>query len=128
MQKDFTTWNIQKQSIHTDGISKLYHAREIWWCASGINIGHEQDGGGSKKLRPALILKGLGSGTCLVVPLTASTQEHAYRVKIGKVGSEEASVIVSQMRVIDTKRLIEKMGFLDKEMFGKVQKTVRNMF
>ncbi len=127
MIKNFTQWNTQKQNIHESGIPKLYHTREIWWCAFGVNIGHEQDGGGLKKLRPALILKGIGPDTCLVVPLTTSDHEHKYRIKIGDVNGVKATAVVSQMRVVDTRRLIEKVGFLDKTTFEIIRKAARDM-
>ena len=31
------------------------------------------------------------------------------------------------MRVIDTKRLVRKMGYLGKDMFEKIQKTVKEL-
>ncbi len=127
MQKEFTKWNTKKQDIHTHGAGKFYHAREIWWCSLGVNVGYEQDGGGEEYRRPVLILKGLSSRTCLVVPLTSSTHTHKYRIPIGEIAGEKASVIVSQMRVVDTKRLVRKVEFLDKDIFERIRKIVRDM-
>jgi hypothetical protein len=41
-------------------------------------------------------------------------------VPIGEFEGREASVILSQARLIDTKRLVRKAGTLDKDVFDKV--------
>jgi len=127
MKKDFGNWNAKKEKIHESEEGKLYHAREIWWCSLGINVGFEQDGDGAEYQRPVLILKGLSKDTCLILPLTTSSNKHPMRISVGKVDNKSASVIISQMRVVDTKRFINKIGFLEKEFFEKIRKTVKDM-
>lgn len=46
MTKDFDKWNTVKKGVDRNGLPKLYHTREIWWCSLGVNIGFEQNGGG----------------------------------------------------------------------------------
>ncbi|MEK7062928.1 MAG: type II toxin-antitoxin system PemK/MazF family toxin [Patescibacteria group bacterium] len=127
MQKDFDRWNKKKQIIHHENESKLYHARELWWCSLGVNVGSEQDGTGDNYDRPVLIITGLSKQTCMVVPLTSSPEIHKMRVPIGEVQGANASVIISQIRVVDTKRLIYKIGFLNKKNFEVVTKTVKGL-
>ncbi len=127
MEKDFGNWNTLKEKIHQKSDRKFYHAREIWWCSLGVNVGHEQDGGGKTSQRPVLIVKGLGSETCLIVPLTTSAHTHPYRISLGKIGEENASVIILQIRVIDTKRLVEKIEWLDKDVFERIRKAIKDM-
>ncbi len=130
MQKDFDNWNKKKKEIHDDNKNKLYHARELWWCNLGINIGFEEDGTGSDYERPVLILRGLSANTCFVAPLTTSKNKHPMRIPIGilEENGKENSVIISQMRIIDTRRLIDKIGFLDIKKFEEIRKIVRNLF
>jgi mRNA-degrading endonuclease toxin of MazEF toxin-antitoxin module len=127
MTKEFTQWNTQKEHIHTEGVRKFYHVREIWWCSLGVNVGYEQDGSGEEYRRPVLILKGLSQDTCLIIPLTTSTQKHFLRPSIGTVGGKEAHALLSQIRVIDTRRLVRKIEYLDIEMFEIIRKTARDM-
>ena len=101
--------------------------REIWWCSLGLNIGSEQDGDGEEYQRPVLIFKGFSRNTCLVFPLTTSTHKHKMRVSIGIVDNKKASVIISQQRLIDAKRLVERIEFLDKKIFEQIRKTVKDM-
>ncbi len=127
MQKDFKDWNNIKTNIHLKNESKLYHQREIWWCSLGLNIGFEQDGDGLEYQRPVLIMKGFSKNTCLVFPLTTSEKKHKMRIPIGLVNGKNALVIISQPKLIDTKRLVEKVGFLDKEIFENIRKAVRDL-
>ncbi|MEK7607458.1 MAG: type II toxin-antitoxin system PemK/MazF family toxin [Patescibacteria group bacterium] len=126
MQKDFDRWNESKKIIHSVKTNKVYHERHIWWCSLGVNIGFEQDGSGLDYLRPVLILKGLSLQTCLIVPLTSSNQKHKLRIPVGLIAEKEASAILSQIRVVDTKRFVEKIGFLTPEIFEQVRKAVRD--
>ena len=108
--KDFDSWNDKKKVIHDIHEGKLYHMRELWWCSLGINIGSEQDGTGDNYERPILILRGLSRKTCMIIPLTSSPEIHKMRVPIGNVDGKKASALLSQIKVIDTKRLINKLG------------------
>jgi mRNA-degrading endonuclease toxin of MazEF toxin-antitoxin module len=127
MKKDFDMWNDKKKNIHAKRNNKFYNTREIWWCSLGINVGFEHDGDGDEFQRPVLILKGLSANTCLAIPLTASPKLHRMRIPIGMVNGKQASTLISQMRVIDSKRLLGKVRFLDKEKFELTRKAVRDM-
>ena len=127
MQKDFDKWNRQKIDVHNKNENKLYTVREIWWCSLGVNVGFEQDGDGKEYQRPILIYKGFSKDTCLIFPLTTSESKHKMRVPIGKIEDKNASVIISQPRLIDTKRLVEKVGFLDKQIFEIIRNAVKEI-
>lgn len=128
MKKDFDDWNVRKKIIHDISVTKHYKPREVWWSVLGVNIGTEQDGGGRSYERPVLILRGFGRNTCLVLPLTTSMKVHPMRICIGHIAGKPASVILSQMKVIDVRRLVEKICFLDKKIFENIRKSVRNLF
>ncbi|MDP2665285.1 MAG: type II toxin-antitoxin system PemK/MazF family toxin [bacterium] len=127
MEKDFDGWNKIKKETH-EMQPRLYTVREIWWCRLGMNVGTEQDGKGEWYDRPCVIMRGFGPDACLVVPLTTSTREHPLRVHIGLVEGQEARANLSQIRVIDTRRLVEKVGFLEKKVFAELRKAVRDLF
>lgn len=127
MHKDFDNWNKLKKHIHGENENRLYHEREIWWCSLGVNVGSEQDGSETEYRRPVLILRGLSSQTCFVIPLTTATRRHWLRPTIGQVDGEEARALLSQMRVIDTKRLVRKIGYLNKEIFERIRKAAKDL-
>lgn len=126
MEKDFDAWNALKKETHAEQ-QRLYTVREIWWCRLGVNVGTEQDGKGQWYVRPCVILRGFGSDACLVIPLTTSPRAHALRVSVGLIDGAEARANLSQIRVVDTRRLERKIGFLEKSVFLKLRKAARDM-
>ncbi|HXK31788.1 MAG TPA: type II toxin-antitoxin system PemK/MazF family toxin [Candidatus Paceibacterota bacterium] len=127
MEKDFDSWNERKKQVHDRHDVPFCHAREIWWCALGVNIGFEQDGTGAEYRRPVLILKGLSTKTCIVVPLTTATKKHPLRPSMGTVDGKEAKALLSQIRVIDTKRLVRKIGYVNQKIFDRIRKAAKDL-
>jgi mRNA interferase MazF len=127
MEKEFDNWNTKKKKIHEKELGVFFHKREIWWCSLGLNVGNEQDGSGDEYRRPVLILKGLSKQTCLIVPLTTSIHAHSMRPPIGLVDNKEASALISQIRVIDSRRLVRKIGYLDQSIFDKIKKIIKEL-
>jgi len=127
VNKDYDEWNKMKKIVNKNRTRKLYHKRDIWWCNLGLNVGYEQDGTGKDYDRPALILKDFNQYVCLVIPLTSSSKISKYYIDIGCIGGKKSKAIISQIKLIDTKRLINKVEMLDKEVFNKIRKAVRNL-
>jgi mRNA interferase MazF len=127
MKKDFDSWNEQKKQANNRKEAPFCHDREVWWCALGVNVGSEQDGSGDGYRRPVLVLKGLSTVTCLVIPLTTSTRHHPLRPSVGTIEGKDAHALISQMRVVDTKRLVRKVGYLERTIFEEIRKAVREM-
>lgn len=125
--KDFDTWNIQKKKLDSSKIVRTYRAREVWWCRMGLNVGYEQDGKDKEFMRPVLILKGFSKLTLLIVPLTSSAHTHKYRIPIGVIDQKYSSIIISQIRTIDTRRLVDRIEYLDKDIFKDIQKTIKRL-
>lgn len=127
MKKDFDGWNKVKKNIDGHAHAPLYYEREIRWCRLGTNVGFEQDGTGTECARPVLVLKGFSRFVCLIIPLTTSQKINRYHVPLGMIGEREAFAIISQLRLIDTKRLDHAIAVLDKQRFQEVRKAVKAM-
>ena len=127
-EKIFDVWNGKKKKINKTQFTNFYKEREIWWCNIGKNIGSEQDGKGENCERPVLIIKAFSRSVCLIVPLTTSKRINPYYFKIGLVEDKEACLVISQIRLIDTKRLINRIMIQDIEIFDKVRKAIRSLF
>ncbi|MDP3763151.1 MAG: type II toxin-antitoxin system PemK/MazF family toxin [bacterium] len=128
MKKDFDSWNKKKKHIDAQlEYLPLYHEREIRWCRLGVNIGFEQDGTGTDYSRPVLIMKGFSRQVCLIVPLTTSTKKNRYYVSVGDVDGKKAAAIISQLRLIDTKRLDQRIATLNQETFEVIRKAVKGL-
>lgn len=126
-EKDFPEWIKYKTNLQDNFVNKWCKSRQIWWCSLGVNVGTEEDGKSNKFSRPVLVLSVFGLKSALVLPLTTSKSENVFHFKIGKIDGENSSVILSQIKMIDTKRLIERIAILDKEMFLKVKAAVKNI-
>jgi mRNA interferase MazF len=124
MEKDFDKWNKSKELIHYKNEDKFYHEREVWWCSLGINIGFEQDGKGDKFSRPVLIIKGFSKNVFLCVPLTTKLKEGRYYNDIILNDGVKRKAILSQIRLIDSKRLIEKVCTIDEVQFKTIKQKI----
>ena len=121
MEKDFDSWNIKKQQIDSDVPRIFCHSREIWWCSLGINVGFEQDGTGEYFDRPVIVIRAFSRNLFWGVALTTKEKNGEFYFSIGQVEGKNATAILSQIRLIDTKRLIRKGGVLDEETFEKLK-------
>lgn len=127
MQKDFDSWNNKKKEINK--ILKpsdfYFHEREIWWCSFGINIGYEQNGKNKNFERPALILRKFNRDITLVVPLTSAAKENQYHHKLNTSGT---FVILSQIRLISTKRLLRRIEKIVENEFNDIVEKIKTLF
>lgn len=127
MEKDFDGWNKRKKQLQKKKEVPFCHEREVWWSALGVNVGFEQDGSSDDYRRPVLILRHVGGQTYLVVPLTTSSKIHPMRLPLGIIGRQNAYAALSQMRVIDTRRLTQKVETIDEKLFDEIRKTIKDM-
>jgi len=126
--KDFDKWNKSKKVIHHIGEDKFYHEREVWWCSLGINIGFEQDGKGEEFSRPVLIIRGFSKNVFLCIPLTTKMKEGKYYHDIILGDGIKRKAILSQIRLIDSKRLIEKVCTIDETQFNSIKQKITQLF
>lgn len=118
--KDFLAWLRIKQAAHQSPGTALFHEREVWWCKLGANVGYEIDGRGETFERPVIIVKKFNLDTCLVVPLTAKSKSGKYYFPVGNASGREAVAVLSQLRLVDRKRLTQKAGTLPGPEFKKL--------
>lgn len=127
MKKDFQKWHEKKRDIHDTRPRIFFKEREIWFCHLGENIGFEQDGSGEEFLRPVIALKKFNNEVLWVVPLTKTIKDHPYYFPVSFRQGETGSAILSQIRLIDGKRLKYKIGNMSKEVFGALKAQIRQL-
>lgn len=66
------------------------------------------------------IIKKFNLDTCIVVPLTGKVKRGKYYFSVGTVGGREASAVLSQLRLIDRKRLTKKIETMPKPLFKEL--------
>ncbi len=125
--KDFDGWNQQKKIINARETEVLFHEREVWWCSLGVNVGFEQDGTNALFERPILIVKKFNRDVLWALPLTRSDKRNRYYVPIS-VGGADSAVILSQLRLISSKRLQRYMHKLPQGQFKEIVRLVQQFF
>ena len=131
MKKDFDLWNEKKKQIDVRIIEDtlFFKEAEVWWVNLGLNIGFEMNGKGDEFIRPVLIIKKYNHYSFLAVPLSTSTKINKYRVSVGVVDGKDAVANLSQLKNIDSKRLINKIGYIEHDLFKSIkEKTSRVNF
>ncbi len=115
--KDFWTWHTLKSRIHAKEREVLFHAQEVWWCSLGANVGVEADGKHTLFERPVIIFRKLNSDMFWGLPLTSKEkQSQAFYFRLFLLGKNQI-VLLSQMRVLSSKRLIRRLTKLSDTEF-----------
>ena len=114
MLKDFDKWNnLKKDKDKLDRVHQIKEG-EVYWCSIGLNIGDEQDGKGIDSARPVLIYKKFNNNIFIGLPLSTKIKDNKYYLKVILKDVEQA-VMISQLRILDTKRLDKKVGYISKK-------------
>ena len=113
MQKDFDGWNEEKIQAHAKEKRVFFHEREVWWCTLGVNIGFEQDGKGERFVRPVLVFKKFNNEAFWAIPLSTIMKKGKFYAPLYMEDGMKRVAILSQLRFMDGKRLIDKIGFID---------------
>lgn len=125
MEKDFDVWNEEKKKVNLIH-PPHFRERDIWWCVFGLNVAVEIDGKGRDYTRPAVIIRKVNRFGCYVIPLTTSMKkELAFSMPIGLVAGKQAYANITQLRSISSKRLNERIGTLDMEVFSIMKKSAQ---
>ena len=125
MEKDFQKWHNKKKEIHESDELPYFYEREIWWCSLGVNVGYEQDGKHENFERPVLLLKKFNQHVLWAVPLTSKQKNGKYYYSF-EFGKETSVAILSQLRLISSKRLLRKIGMISADDYAKIKNLVKS--
>jgi mRNA interferase MazF len=119
--KDFLGWfKLKKKLDKSNYKTPLFKEGEVWWCVLGENIGIEMNGKSKKFSRPVHIFKKLSNDGFLGIPLSTKTKVGTWYVPIVHK-SINSIAMISQVKVISSKRLLEKYGELDDKDIEKIK-------
>ena len=122
MKKDFDQWNEKKKKIDAKQEQLFFKQGEIWWVNFGCNVGYEMDGKGVEYTRPAIIIKKYNKFSFLAIPLSTARKTNFYKISVGIIAGKEAVANLSQIKNIDSRRLVKKVGHLNAAIFEEVKK------
>lgn len=126
MIKRFLEWIQNKINIDLRQRGKIIHLCEVYWCSLGENIGDEENGKGETFRRPVLIIKKFNNNIFWGIPMSTKIKNNRYYVPV-ILKNISQSVLVSQLRILDTKRLEQYIGYVSREDFLKVRSSLVNL-
>src|SRR3989338_5138437 len=102
---------------------------EIWLVNLDPTIGHE-----IKKLRPSIIIQNdLGnkhSPITIIAPVTSQNLEKTYPIEVilpksGTGLEKESKVLLNQIRAVDKRRLVKRLGKVNDEYIEKINDAIK---
>jgi len=126
MEKDFWTWHSKKEKVDEKATRVFFHEREIWFCHLGTNVGFEQDGKGENFGRPIVVFRKFNNEVFWGVPLTTRTKggKFYFPITIGIGDDTSRKAILSQLRLLDAKRLYQKIGTIDSATHKRLEEAI----
>lgn len=125
--KKFDKWNFQKKVINDNTPKVFFKERDIFFIKLGKNVGDEQDGKGQKFKRPVVILRKFNNNLFIGVPLTSNLNKNSIFYFKFNLGKKENNAILSQIRIIDSRRLVNKIGMISKNDFNLMKQKISKL-
>jgi len=127
MKKDFQKWHKRKTDLEEVPKRPFFHEREIWFCYLGVNVGFEQDGNEEEFLRPVVVFKKFNNEIFWGIPLTKlkkkkDKKSEKYYYHFSFIKGVVSSAVISQVRLVDAKRLSRLIGSVSKKDFEEIKK------
>ena len=127
MKKDFKNWHKDKKNIHEGKERPFFHEREVWFTSMGVNVGFEIDGKGEKFMRPIIVIRKFNNESLWGLPLTRNPKKGKYYYSFMIEEGQSSTANLSQIRLIDSKRLQYKIGVMHKRDFVEVKEKLRQL-
>lgn len=108
----------------------FFHEREIWFCHLGENVGFEQDGRGDDFLRPVVIVRKFNNEIFWAIPLTKLKSKKTksvskYYYEFSFISNIKSLAVLSQIRLVDGKRLARLIGILPEDQFRELKEKLK---
>ena len=119
MDQEYDNWNNVKKEL-SKGSRVFFSKGDVWYATLGKNIGDEEDGKNSNFERPIVITRKFNNNIFVCVPLTSNiNKEGKYYFKLNSFNGSVA--ILSQIRLLDAKRLIRLMGKINHKELSQIK-------
>ena len=125
----FDDWNILKNKLNNLKMSINIKERSVYFINLGKNIGFEENGKGVLFLRPIIVLKKFNKYLFLGIPLTSSNLKNKNNIFYYQffINNKNNCAILSQIRLFDTKRILNKIGVVSINYFFEIKKRIKQM-
>ncbi len=124
--KNFDQWNNLKKELQNISKFKIFDKKEIWWCSLGINVGVEQNGKNKNFERPVLVFRKFNKDSFWALPLTSRDKTGKFYYQI-EYKNKKYSIILSQIRLVSSKRLLRRIRKIDNSDFYKIGRKLKKL-
>ena len=124
--EELDSWAKLKKGIYFREGRPYFRERDVWWTSIGFNIGDEVYGKNYYFERPLLVIRKFNNNIFLAIPLSSKFKEGKYYCKVNLNG-QVRSVMLSQIRLIDAKRVIRKIGYIDEADSSAIKKALNQL-
>ena len=90
-----------------------------------MNFGVEHDRTGTNSDQPVVTIRGFNKDLFFGVALTGKKKVGKYYFPLGMIEGREATAVLSQVRLIDAKRLVRKAQTLNETVFAELTKALQ---
>ena len=101
---------------------RSFQEMDIFNVRIGKNVGFEQNGVGNQYVRPVLILKKFNKHFFFAIPLSTTTKKSPYNFEFEFMEEKQSVALLSQLRNMDAKRLLNKIGKIKKDDFQELKR------
>lgn len=102
-------------------VHQIFKCQEVWNCYLGLNVGREQNGNNVSFLRPVLIVQRFGPHVFWGVPLSTRIPKDSRHHHLFTHDNTQYSALITQLRVLDSRRLVRRVYTLDEANFNAIQ-------
>ncbi|HEY4500347.1 MAG TPA: type II toxin-antitoxin system PemK/MazF family toxin [Candidatus Paceibacterota bacterium] len=127
MKKDYSKWHTEKSNIQEIKERPFFNEHDIWSVSTGANVGFEIDGKGDKFLRPMIVIKKFNKESFWGLSITRSIRKGPYYFSFSFKEGEISTANLSQLRLVDAKRLRYKLGGTNKKDFKELKEKLRQL-
>ena len=130
MDNLFNEWNLAKQNIHNKTRNVNVKEGCVYWVNVGFNIGVEINGKGRAFARPVLVAKRIYikdsyNDFFIGIPLTSKKKSgFLYHRLTNKKDNSKVTAILGQIRIFDTKRVINYHYKANKDEFESIRNKI----
>ena len=122
----FDEWNEEKKYLEGQWKRALFKERDIFFLKAGKNIGFEQNGKWPKFARPFIVLRKFNNEVFWWIPLTTKKKIWVYYHSFF-FNNQEQTAILSQLRLVDSKRMLDKIGMINEDDFYFIKQKIKNL-
>lgn len=123
----FNKRNPIKQKLDTLLPKFHIHEREVWYVHLWVNIGFEQDWKWDWFVRPVIVMKKIWN-MFFVLPMTTKWKDTRYYFTLPDEYSKQKSrIILSQWRMLDKNRFIDKVCMIHKHDFNIIKEKLKEL-